>query len=129
MNRTLSIAISLLVSFVISTAVSGKEIRVSSFDSRVRDFYMDETAVMRHVPTEYPSIQLGIDAASNGDTVILSDGIYTGNGNRDINFNSKSITVTSENGPDNCIIDCEGKDGGLFSGTIHRIRSQVPPLL
>jgi hypothetical protein len=39
--------------------------------------------------------------------VTVSNGIYTGVGNRDINFRGKAITVKSKNGPANCIIDCE----------------------
>ena len=34
--------------------------------------------------------------------------MYTGPGNRDIRFLGKAITVRSENGPVNCIIDCQG---------------------
>lgn len=60
-----------------------------------------------HVPADQPTIQAGIDAAGNGDTVLVADGTYTGEGNHDINFNGKAITVKSENGPENCIVDCE----------------------
>ena len=62
------------------------------------------------VPSEYPTIQDAIDAAENGDTVLVADGIYTGNGNRDIDFLGKAITVQSENGPETCIIDCQGSE-------------------
>ncbi|MCP4707643.1 MAG: hypothetical protein GY869_03375, partial [Planctomycetes bacterium] len=60
------------------------------------------------VPYEYSTIQAAVDAAVHGDTVMVTDGTYRGPGNRDIDFRGKAITVRSENGPENCIIDCEG---------------------
>jgi subtilisin family serine protease len=57
-----------------------------------------------HVPGQYPTIQEAIDAATTGGTVVIADGIYTGEGNRDLSFGGKAITVRSENGPENCII-------------------------
>ena len=59
------------------------------------------------VPSEYPDIQTAMNYAMDGDTVIVADGIYTGAGNRNIDFWGKAITVKSENGPENCIIDAE----------------------
>ena len=64
------------------------------------------TAAVVNVPTDQPTIQAGIDAAVDGDTVLVADGTYTGEGNWDIDFKGKAITVTSENGPEDCIIDC-----------------------
>jgi hypothetical protein len=68
----------------------------------------------RRVPQQYPTIQAAIDAALEGNTVMLSDGVYTGPGNRYIIFWGKAITVKSENGPANCIIDCEKLTGGFL---------------
>src|SRR5580658_2663524 len=54
-----------------------------------------------HVPADQPTIQSGINAASNGDTVLVSAGTYYEN----INFSGKAITVTSSRGPATTIID------------------------
>jgi hypothetical protein len=63
-----------------------------------------------HVPSEYSTIQEAIDAAGDGDTVLVADGVYKGEGNRDIDFRGKKIWLKSENGAGNCIIDCNGSE-------------------
>jgi len=62
-----------------------------------------------HVPADQPTIQAGIDAASDGDTVLVADGTYTGEGNINLDFGGKAIVVKSENGAENCIIDGENE--------------------
>jgi predicted outer membrane repeat protein len=61
----------------------------------------------------FDAIQEGIDATTDGDTVLVLDGTYTGDGNRDLDFNGKAMTVGSENGPAGCIMDCQGNGRGF----------------
>jgi len=60
---------------------------------------------------DYPTIQEAVDACDLGDAVELTDGVFTGDGNRDIMYLGKEITVRSQSGdPGLCIIDCEGSE-------------------
>ncbi len=53
---------------------------------------------------KHASIQDAIDAASNGDEIVVAPGTY----NEKINFNGKAITVRSSDGPGVTIIDGTG---------------------
>ena len=59
------------------------------------------------VPADRPTIQSGINAAKDGDTVLVADGIYKGEGNVNIDFKGKQITVKSQNGAKSTTVDCE----------------------
>ena len=61
-----------------------------------------------HVPADFPTIQQAMDHTAPGGSVIIADGTYQGTGNRDLDFKGRSFTVRSENGSDNCTIDCQG---------------------
>lgn len=64
-------------------------------------------ATIINVPADQPTIQAGINAANAGDTILIADGTYVGTGNRDISFFGKDVLVTSANGPEFTIIDCQ----------------------
>jgi pectin methylesterase-like acyl-CoA thioesterase len=53
------------------------------------------------VPADQSTIQSAIDAASDGETILVSDGTYKEN----IDFKGKAITLKSVNGPATTIID------------------------
>jgi hypothetical protein len=65
----------------------------------------------------YTDIQDGIDVASPGDTVEVAAGVYTGEGNRDLDFGGVPITLVAPSGHDLTTIDCEAAGRGFFFGS------------
>ena len=61
-----------------------------------------------YVPSQCDTIQKAIDYSWNGGMVWVAEGVYSGQGNCDIDFKARAITLKSENGPNNTIIDCQG---------------------
>jgi predicted outer membrane repeat protein len=79
---------------------------------------------------DFPTIQAAIDAAANGDVIALTDGTFTGNGNRDIEYRGKSITVRSQGGaPEACVIDPEGSQTEPHCGFLFRHGEQAESVL
>jgi len=83
--------------------------------------------------SEHPfdAIQQAIDAATSGDTVIVLRGAYSGDGNRDLDFKGKAITVRSEdpNDPNLVIIECGGTADNPHRGfEFHRYETSLSVL-
>ncbi|MBI4717786.1 MAG: S8 family serine peptidase [Planctomycetes bacterium] len=75
----------------------------------------DECQNVRHVPADYATVQEAIDAASPGDTVLLADGVYSGEGNVLLDFGGKVLTLRGAGGAEQCTIDLgEFRHGVLF---------------
>jgi len=73
-----------------------------------------------HVPGDFGTIQEAIDVAGDGDIIEVAPGVYKGDGNWDIEFRGKAITVRSANGPAETIIDCTRSSGAASAGKGHR---------
>jgi len=59
-----------------------------------------------------PTIQAAVDSLSSGDEIVLADGVYTGEGNRDVYNSEKLFAISSQSGvPADCVIDCQGSEG------------------
>ncbi|HHE47133.1 MAG TPA: hypothetical protein ENL08_05470, partial [Bacteroidetes bacterium] len=70
-----------------------------------------------HVPDDYDTIGAALGESSSGDTVLIADGEYTGDDNTNLTIDRR-LFIMSENGPENCIIDCEdGNDRKAFTIT------------
>ena len=67
-----------------------------------------ETFVVDHAGGgSYWTIQEGLTAASEDDTVLVMQGEYTGTGNRNLDFGDKNIVLRSDAGAEFTTIDLE----------------------
>ena len=72
------------------------------------------------------TIQEAIDSVTNDYGIILvKDGVYSGEGNQDINPKGKKILLISENGPDKCIIYCQKLSPGFYFCTDETIETMI----
>ncbi|MCP4546260.1 MAG: hypothetical protein GY835_07330 [bacterium] len=64
-----------------------------------------------------PTIMAAVQLTVADDIILLGDGVYTGEGNRDIVLGDRFILIASAGGnPENCIIDAEGSEADPHFG-------------
>ncbi len=79
---------------------------------------------------DFPTIQTAIDASQDGDVVELTDGVFAGEGNRDLDFLGKRITLRSQGGdPEACIVDCQGSADDPHRGVFFRSGEGIESVL
>jgi parallel beta-helix repeat protein len=75
---------------------------------------------------DFPTIQAAVNAAANGDVIELTDGVFVGNNNKNIDYSGKAITVRSQSGdPESCVIDCQGLGRGFSFQSNEGLSSRV----
>ncbi len=89
----------------------------------VAGFAAVSQAAQLQVPAAYPTIQAAIDAAAEGDEVVLAVGTYAGAGNRDLDLRGKAVLVRSSDPSDpavaaGTVIDCQGSALGPHRGVL-----------
>jgi len=67
------------------------------------------TAQIIHVPDDYPTIQEAVDAAEDGDTILVADGTWEG-----AEIEDKTLTIRSDNGPGACTVSTDSNADSGF---------------
>jgi hypothetical protein len=71
----------------------------------------DEDGTPEH---PFDAIQEAMDPSISGDTILVAEGVYTGTGNKEIDFGGRAVLLSSVNGPQTCTIDMEGSGRGFL---------------
>ena len=82
-------------------------------------------AATHQVPSQYSTLQKALDAASDGDIVLVAPGVYKGEENRNLDVGSTQLVLRSEAGPSSTVINCEHQGQAFFFGPGTSSRMQI----
>ena len=71
-------------------------------------------AEIHHVPADFPTIQYAVDAALDGDEIIVAPGTYTSTADEVVDMQGKEVWLHSSGGAEVTIIDGEGTRRGIY---------------
>ena len=75
---------------------------------------------------DFPTILAAVIGVVDGDVIELTDGTFVGDGNRDVSYLGKAITIRSASGnAAACILDCEGSQSDPL---VHQTAYVPPPV-
>jgi len=98
----------LMILLLVTLVACGADDSVEPKTPRATTLYVDAVD-----SGAYSSIMAAVEAAAEGDTILLADGVYTAEGNIDIDFGKLNLVLRSESGnPDSCVI----RGSSLVSG-------------
>ena len=66
---------------------------------------------------DFDNIQAAVNAASDGDEIIVMPGTYTGTGSYVVNMNGKEILLRSQEGPQTTIVSGQNQRTVFFCGS------------
>ena len=91
-------------------------IEVSDGEQLTTEYFTVAWSIPLRVPADSPDLLSAVGAVADGGIILLQDGVYTGDNNKNIILDGsiKNITITSENGPENTVIDL-GYSGRAFT--------------
>lgn len=78
------------------------------------------SATVHHVPSEYPTIQAGLNSAACGDTVLVASGTYH---EHDIVM-ANGVQLLSEAGAESTIVDADGIGRVFYCASLDSAASQ-----
>jgi predicted outer membrane repeat protein len=58
---------------------------------------------------DYTTIGAAINASTEGDTILVAPGVYSGDGNRNLDFEGVNITLRAASARESTVIDCGGE--------------------